>query len=105
MFLNEEVLEFQMSSSGLRWIRRAHFGDIQLSNWISAPPITAPKKIGTMKHSGYNVQCQRATYTVFTPASTFTVFFSLIQLLLNKDSFHHSRFYLYSILFINPAST
>src|SRR6218665_2877476 len=51
-----------------------------------------------------------------SPASIYTTFFSLVQLLFKKGSvitpasiyavfFHHSSFYLYSILFITPAST
>src|SRR6218665_3552656 len=42
--------------------------------------------------------------TLFTsPASIYTVFFSLVELLFNKV-FHHSHFYLANIIFITPAS-
>ena len=43
--------------------------------------------------------------TLTSTQAIYTVFFSLVQLIFIKHSFHHSSFYLYSILFITPAST
>ena len=37
----------------IRWIWRAHFGDIHFSEQNSAPPITAPIQIGAIKYSAY----------------------------------------------------
>src|SRR6218665_1997161 len=71
-------------------------------SYLRRIPFISPAFIYTAFFSLIQLLLNRDSY--ITPASIYAVLFSSLQLLFIRNSFHHSSFYLCSVLLIHPVS-